>query len=142
LIRYDPKYFQKFSFSREAIKRYFQNASQDLKIAQTDPYSQVRFSYAYQALLKAGIALIARQGGVKVRSVPGHHVKVIDGLARLLEDEEIKIIGHAMRKKRNMDMYEGGEYISKKEADDYLKFVEAVVKRVKGIIGTAARRGP
>ena len=139
-MAFDPQYFQKFSFTAKAIERYLHNAERDLKIARSDPHAEVRFTYAYQALVKAGIALIAKEGGVKVRSVPGHHVRAIDELARLLKDKEIGIVGHAMRKKRNMDMYEGAQFISRKEADDYLKFVEDVLKRVKGKIVGAARR--
>jgi hypothetical protein len=131
LIRFDPQYFQKSSFTPEIIGRYFHNAERDLKIAHADPYPEVRFSYAYQALIKAGIALIAQEGGVKVRSVPGHHVKVIDTLSALLKDEDIKIVGHAIRKKRNLDLYEGGEMISKKEADDYARFVDGVITLIK-----------
>lgn len=36
-----------------------------------------------------------------------------------------------MRKKRNLDLYEGGEIISKKEADDYARFVKDVLTRIK-----------
>lgn len=130
-MQFDPQYFQKFTFTPESVKRYFHNAERDLGIAQTDPYPEVRFSYAYQALIKAGIALIAQKAGVKVRSVPGHHVKVIDVTADLLKNEDIRIVGHAMRKKRNLDLYEGGELISKKEADDYAGFVKDIVILVK-----------
>ena len=36
--------------------------------------------------------------------------------------------------KRNVDFYGGGASISEKEAADYLKFVEAVIKKIQDFI--------
>ena len=84
----------------------------DLKIAKEDGISEVRFTYAYQALLKSGIALLAKKESVKVRSTPGHHVAVITKMSEILKDEDINILGHRMRVKRNRDLYDGGDIIS------------------------------
>lgn len=86
---FDKKYFQKMMFSDEQINRYFQNALRDMKIAQKDAISEVRFTYSYQALIKIGITLIARKGGVKVRSIPGHHIKVLTKMSELLNHADI-----------------------------------------------------
>jgi len=67
---FETKYFQKFSFTKQQINRFFESAFRDLNIARQDKFAEVRFTYSYQALVKAGIALIAKVGGVKVRSVP------------------------------------------------------------------------
>lgn len=134
MTRFEKEYFRPFSFSDKEIDRYFQNALRDLKIAQTDPYTEVRFTYCYQALIKSGIALIAQVGRVKVRSVAGHHIQVLTKMSKLLNDPDILTIGNAMRMKRNLDLYSGGEFISKKETGDYIRFTEQVIDQVKKAI--------
>ena len=37
-------------------------------------------------------------------------------------------MGEVMRKKRNLDLYDGGIIISEKEAKEYLGFVKIVIK--------------
>ena len=113
------------------IRRYVESAQRDFEIAQKDKFLEVRFSYAYQALLKTGMAIIAFKGGVRIRSVPGHHVKILVHLSRLLNDQDILTTGNAMRMKRNKDLYSGGEYLAKKEVEDYVQFVGSVVHRVQ-----------
>ena len=76
---------------------------------------------------------------MKVKSVQGHHIKILEKLSTLLENDDIFTYGNAMRMKRNQDLYSGGEYISKKEADDCLEFVEDVVNQVRKVIVTTTR---
>lgn len=95
---------------------------------------EVKFNYSYTALLKSGIALIGLVKGLKVRSVPGHHIKIFEQMSKILNDENIFIIGNSMRMKRNTDLYEGGIIISKKESDDYYDFVEKIIIKIKKII--------
>ena len=128
---FDKKYFQKFEFSPNQVNRYFQNAFRDLEIARKDNFPEVRFTYGYQALIKAGIALLAKMGKVKVRSVPGHHVKILAKMSEILHDPDVNTIGNVMRTKRNADFYCGGETVTDKEADDYFQFVEQVLKQVQ-----------
>ena len=128
---FDKKYFQKFDFSKEDIKQYFENAIRDLSIAKKDKIPEVKFTYAYQALIKAGITLIARAGNVKVRSTPGHHIKILERMSDVLKDESILTLGNAMRTKRNLDFYSGGEIITEKEATEYLDFVASVIKEIE-----------
>jgi len=141
MSKFEKEFFRKVPFTADEIKQYLQSALKDLDIAQKDKFTEVRFSYAYQALIKAGIALLAKKGGVKVKSVPGHHIKILNKLSTLLEDDDIFTYGNAIRMKRNQDLYSGGEYISKKEADECLEFVESVLKRVKKLVSTTDRRG-
>ena len=131
MTKFENKYFQKFNFSKTQTERYFRNALKDLKIAKKDSISEVRFTYSYQTLIKAGIVSIAKEGSVKVRSVPGHHIKILTKMSKILGSPDVLTIGNAMRMKRNKDFYSGGTFISGKEARDYLKFVEDVVKIVK-----------
>jgi len=98
---FESKYFTKFRFTGEQIRRYFDNALRDLTIAKEDTHNEVIFSYCYNALIKAGIALLAAKGGVKVRSIQGHHIKIIEKMAEILKDEAILTIGNTMRMKRN-----------------------------------------
>ena len=74
------------------------------------------------------------KGKVKIRSVPGHHLKILTKMSEILSDPDILTIDNAMRMKRNQDFYSGGEFISEKEAEDYLKFVGKIIKEVKKII--------
>lgn len=131
---FDKKYFQSFKFIQEGINLYFKNASRDLDIAEIDNIAEVKFTYAYQALIKGGIALIAKIGKVKIRSVPGHHIKILEKMSEILKEETIFTIGNAMRMKRNLDLYSGGEIITEKEANEYLQFVKNVLKNIEKLV--------
>lgn len=93
----------------------------------------MKFNYAYTALIKAGIALLSFYQ-VKIRSVPGHHVKIIDKMSEILGDDTINDIGNVMRSKRNMDFYSGGIEVTKKECSEYIQFVDNVLIRIKKIL--------
>ena len=82
-------------------------------------------------MIEIGIAVLAKKGGVKVRSVTGQHVKILSKLSELLNAPDIFTIGNAMRMKRNKDIYDGGGLFAKKEVDDYATFVEKVIAKVK-----------
>ena len=129
MIHFEKEFFQKIKFTPKQLDRYGLSARRDLEIAQKDIFTEVRFAYCYQALIKLGITILAKKGQVKVRSVPGHHIKILLKLSEILGDEDIFTIGNAMRMKRNQDMYSGGEFISKKETEDYLRFVEGIFKK-------------
>ena len=132
----DQEFFQKINFKPDEIDRYLKSALHDLEIAEKDRFFEVKFTYGYQALIKTGITLLAKVEKVKVRSIPGHHVKILEKMSEILSDEDVLIIGNAMRMKRNSDLYGGGELIGEKEAADYLKFVQKVIEKAKKIIGS------
>ena len=127
----DPGYFRKFKFSHEQIIRYMDNALRDLKIAHDVAVPEVRFTYGYQALIKAGIVLLAKTDHVRVRSVPGHHIKILTRMNEILKDPDVLTIGNVMRMKRNTDFYGGGEDITEKEAQDYLRFIKKTVEAIQ-----------
>ncbi len=131
MTSFDPAFFQKMHYSKKQIDQILKKAERDLSIASKDPYIEVRFTYSYQALIKASIALIAHVGRAKVRSVPGHHIKTLEKASEILQYPDLYIVGNAMRMKRNDDLYGAGEIIGKKEAEEYLIFVEDVLRRVK-----------
>ncbi len=131
----DQEFFKKFHFKPEEIERYFQSALHDLEIAEKDRFSEVKFTYSYQALIKTGITLLAKIEKVKVRSMPGHHVKILEKMSEILDEEDVAVIGNAMRMKRNADLYVGGELMGEKEAEDYLKFVQKIIEKAKKVMG-------
>lgn len=134
MTTFEPKYFCKFKFTPEQIGRYLNNAVRDLKIASEDEHLEVKFNYCYNALIKSGIALMAGKAGMKARSIAGHHVKIIEKMSEILEDETVLAVGNAMRTKRNEDFYGGGVFISEKESAEYLEYVKGVLKRVGQLI--------
>lgn len=66
--------------------------------------------------------------------MPGHHVKIIEMLSKILNDDSISTVGNAMRSKRNLDLYGEGIIVSKKEGKDYYEFVKKVLERIKSIL--------
>jgi len=127
-------FFADFAFTPEQVYKNLQNAKRDLGIAREDTILDVKFTYAYTALIKSGIALLSHYK-LKVRSIPGHHIKLIERLTELLGDQAISDLGNAMRQKRNVDLYAGGTDITAKECAEYLDFVEGVFLKVSEKMG-------
>lgn len=134
MIKFETAYFSKFNFTEEQINQFLNNALKDLEIAKENSRPEVKFSYSYSAFIKGGIALLAKVGKVKIRSIPGHHMKIIEKMKEILKDETVEIIGNAMRSKRNEDFYGGGVLISEKESVDYNLFVEKVFVTIKKVL--------
>ena len=132
-MKFDNRYFSKFKFTHEQIRKILINAQKDLNIAKRDKIPEVKFNYSYTALIKIAISLLSYYQ-VKIKSVPGHHVKLIEELSRILKDDAISDMGNIMRSKRNLDLYTGGIEVTEKECREYIKFVESVVRRVKKIV--------
>ena len=132
-MKFDDRYFNKLKFTEEQINRNFENALKDMNIAKKDKILEVKFSYVYTALIKAGIALMSFYQ-VKIKSVPGHHFKIIDKMAQILKDDSIMTMGNIMRSKRNLDFYGGGVEVTEKECCEFIEFTEKVLTKIKGII--------
>ncbi len=130
MIDFEEDYFRKFSFAKSEIGLFVGAAERDLKIAEDSTIPEVVFKFSYDALVKLGIAAIANEG-YKTRSVMGHHVKIMEKLAKILNDNDVAVIGNRMRQKRNADLYEGDDEITEKESAEYLSFVKAVTTNVK-----------
>jgi hypothetical protein len=129
-MKFDDKYFKDFTFTKEQVKKNFENALKDIDIARQDKIPDVKFTYSYDALIKGGIALASRYNK-KVKSAPGHHIKIVETLSKILKDDSIEAIGGAMRSKRNVDFYDGGAEVTEKEAQEYLDYVDGVLQKVK-----------
>lgn len=134
MIKFEIKYFVRFDFSDKQRGQYLSNSLRDLEIARENKRSEVKFNYSYTALIKGGIALIAKIGQVKTRSIPGHHIKILEKMSEILQDETINEVGNLMRMKRNRDLYSGGVFISDKESKDFYFFIEKVLFKVKEAI--------
>jgi len=133
-MKFNDQYFNKQEFKPSQIRQLFNNAEKDLKISRAVDIPEVRFTYAYSAFLKAGMALLAHFGA-KAKSVPGHHVKIIEMMSDVLDNRAIEDIGNAMREKRNLDLYSGGVELTEKDSRAYLKFAEEVLKQITKILG-------
>ena len=120
--------FRKSNLNPPRLKDISVLSKKDLNIAKRSYIPEVIFKFSYDALIKLGIALIAERG-YKVRSVVGHHVKILEKMAEILQNTDIEVIGNQMRQKRNTDLYEGGFLISKKDSQAYLEFIESVFKK-------------
>lgn len=128
MINFESQHFQKITFQKQQIDQFLQSASHDLKIAEESDVPDVVFKFCYDALLKLGIALIA-QKGYKVRSKAGHHIKILEKLSQLLQDEDIVILGNKMRQERNINLYDGGFFVGEKDSHEYLEFVKSIFKK-------------
>ena len=132
-MNFEDKYFIKFKFTGEQIKKNFNNALKDLNIAKRDRILEVKFNYAYSALIKAGITLLSYYQ-IRIKSIPGHHIKLIEKTAEILKDGAVYDIGNAMRSKRNLDLYGEGMIITEKECKQYIELVENILIKVKKVI--------
>ncbi|MFA4818688.1 MAG: hypothetical protein WC621_02505 [Patescibacteria group bacterium] len=130
MIRFEDSYFVKFSFTAKQLTDYLASAQKDLSIAHGSQVPEVVFQFSYNALIKLGIVLVAKQG-YKVHGKTGHHAKIIEKLAELLGDEEVGAVGNLMRKTRNIELYSGGSVITEKQAREYLEFCSKAAKTAR-----------
>lgn len=86
-MNFDEKFFQKIKFDQAAFDDFLLNAQDDLDIARESKIAKVKFKFAYDALIKIGITLIASKG-YKVRSKTGHHFQILEKMARILKDPD------------------------------------------------------
>ena len=132
-MKFDNKSLKKMIFTDEQIFKYFLSAEKCLQIAETVRIPEVVFKFSYDALLKLGITLIAKEG-YKIRMIAGHHIKILEKTSEILNDQTIASIGNIMRTQRNFDLYDAGTLISKKQSDEYLEFVKKVFIATKKFI--------
>jgi hypothetical protein len=128
MINFENQYFRKLNFTENQIKQLSDSAAHDLEIAASSDIKDVVFKFCYDALIKLGIFLIAKQG-YKVRSSAGHHVKILEKLSEILNDNDILVLSDKMRQERNINLYDGGFFISEKDSQEYLVFVKKVFEK-------------
>lgn len=128
MINFESQHFQKLTFQEKQIDQFLLSARHDLKIAEKSDVPDVVFKFGYDALIKLGITLIAKKG-YKVRSTAGHHIKILEKLSQLLNDEDIVVLGNKMRQERNFNLYDGGFFVGEKDSLEYLEFVKGTFKK-------------
>lgn len=128
MINFENQYFQKLAFKEGQIEQFIKSALHDLKIAEESDIPDVVFKFSYDALVKLGVALIAKKG-YKIRSTTGHHVKILEKLSQLLKDEDILVLGNKMRQERNFNLYDGGFFVGEKDSREYLNFVKDLFRK-------------
>ena len=128
MIHFESQHFQKLAFEEKQIEQFLVSAKHDLEIAESTEISDVIFKFSYDALIKLGIALIAKKG-YKVRSKAGHHIKILEKLSQLLNDEDIIVLGNKMRQERNINLYDGGTFVGEKDSLEYLEFAKSAFKK-------------
>ncbi|MFC1806807.1 hypothetical protein ACFL0T_00365 [Candidatus Omnitrophota bacterium] len=128
MINFENEYFQKLKFEKKQLEQFLKSAVHDLDIAKSSDIPDVVFKFSYDALIKLGIALIAKKG-YKIRSKSGHHIKILEKLSQIIKDEDILVLGNKMRRERNFNLYDGGFFVGEKDSRAYLGFVKGLFKQ-------------
>ena len=103
----------------DQIAKFIAGARKKLESARKTLIIDEEASYqlAYEAMLKASLGFML-SFGVRPRSLPGHHVTIIEFAETHLAKESKHLISifDRMRRKRNQAIYEVGGFISTTEA--------------------------
>jgi len=128
-MKFDDNYFSRQKFTEEDTAGYRNSALRDFQIADKSRDIEVQLHFSYMALIKTGICKIAKEG-YRVRSRPGHHVKIIEALSKIMKDDDILVIGDKMRKDRNMDFYEPEGIISDEDVEIFMGLVKKLIDKL------------
>lgn len=120
--------FEQFNYSSEQIRKYYDAAAKDLRLAEQANAPELVFYACYNVMIKTAMAVCAKNN-LRVKSRTGHHIELIDKLVEYLEYSEIKDVADKMRSKRNRDLYDGGTVTSEKEAEFYLALCKELVNK-------------
>jgi len=120
--------FEKFDFTTQQIIKFWDKAVRDFRLAEQAREIEIIFVFTYEAMLKVAIAVCAKNN-LRVKARRGHHIELIDKMAEILNDQDIKQVGNEIRTKRNRGLYSGGDTVSRKEADFYCKFVKQIFEK-------------
>ena len=127
---FDSEYFQKFIFSKKQLKQYFDNAFKDFEIAECNDNPNVIYRFCYDAVIKLGIAIIATKN-YKVRSIRGHHIKILETIEKILNLEAEINYFDRIRRQRNIDLYEGGIDFTETDAKNLLEITGKIFNKAK-----------
>lgn len=120
--------FEKFDFTTQQIIKFWDKAVRDFRLAEQAKEIEIIFVFTYEAMLKVAISVCAKNN-LRVKARRGHHIELIDKMAEILDDQDIKQVGNEIRTKRNRGLYSGGDTVSRKEADFYCKFVKQIFEK-------------
>jgi len=120
----------------KAIRNLIKRAYVDLKTAKRNLTTdeECAYNYAYNALLRSGLALMFSKGFRP--EIKDKHLTVVRFASSVLGDEFNELINDYdfMRKKRNRFIYEPDIPCSMKEAKDAIKTAEEFVEKILKLI--------
>jgi len=129
-------FIRKCSIDYRAIKNLIKRAYVDLKTAKRNLAldKECAYNYAYNALLRSGLALMFSKGFRP--EIKNKHLTVVTFAGTVLGDEFKMLINDYdfMRKKRNRFIYEPDIPCSQKEAKDAIKTAEEFVEKITELI--------
>jgi hypothetical protein len=128
MIKLDKQFFQPLDFSSQQLEDIWLSAKRQLEIASDSDVPEIVFKFSYEALVKLGILILA-QNGYKIRSIPGHHRKIIETTSLILQDDSFRLMGEQMRRQRNMDLYDCAFLVSDKDVKEYLDFIKDIFNK-------------
>lgn len=93
---------------------------------------EASYQLAYEAMLKASLGFML-SFGLRPRSLPGHHIAIIEFAEQRLGKEYGGIISlfDRMRRKRNQSIYEESSFISRREAQSALETAEKYLRVIR-----------
>ena len=122
------------------VDRFIASATKKLAAAKKtlDIDEEASYQLAYESMLKVSLGFML-SFGVRPRSLPGHHVTIIEFVEKRLgkENENLVAMFDRMRRKRHQAIYDVTGLISRQEAQHALEIAERYVS----IIRRAVTRG-
>jgi hypothetical protein len=128
-MKFDRNFFIRQNFTIDELLKLKESARRDLQIAISSAEPEVKFHFSYMAMLKTGIYYISKEG-YRIKSRPGHHQKIIEYLSKLLNSEDVIVIGDKMRKDRNLNLYSAGTMAASEEINSYIEFIAGLVNQL------------
>ena len=120
----------------KAVLNLIHRAYIDIKTARRNikDDEECTYNYAYNAMLRAGLALMFSEGFRP--EIKGKHLTVVKFASSVLGDKFKRLINDYdfMRKKRNRFIYEPDMPCSIKEAEDAMKTAEEFVDKISKLI--------
>lgn len=92
--------FDRIDFTPDQIRKYYQAATKDLRLAISAKEPEIVFYVCYNVVVKTAMAVCAHNN-LRVKSRVGHHSELIKRLAEFLKDQGIEDMADKMRSKRN-----------------------------------------
>ena len=132
------KRFKKHPYDPGQVKRSFEGALRKLRTAEKIAYDDREAAYqlAYEAMLKGSIGLIMRHG-MRVRSIPGHHLAIIEMSQKIIGEKISPIMDlfEYMRRNRHSFLYDDISDISEPELKETLdvakKYLDIIKEHLK-----------
>jgi len=128
------KKYKQLTISFENINKFYASAVKKFKRAgkAMSLDEETAYQMFYESMLKASLALMLSYG-VRPRSLPGHHVAIIEFTAKKLGSSYAGIMAtfNTMRRKRNQSIYEATVVITEREARNALGIAKKYLEIIK-----------